>query len=266
MSKTNNTPIIISAPSSTGSLIIGGIVLLVGGYFAKKAYDKYLQDQLTKTTGTDANANLARQINAEVTAYPTNDDTVVRLFKQVIDFKEVARYYRLLSGKDILEDVKANVGATAYRQILNLLGYSSGTFKPQSQQAQAVKTKAGLFLVAKADTYLRKTPLIPVCSRFVPDELCYRENVITPIKSGEYIGISTTGNLSKQNDLIDKKSGVVFIEVLVTDTKGRTYNAYVAASRISTYSKYNKGWKWRKFTPLQYQNAKAPLNGFNSLI
>lgn len=266
LQENKQAPLIITTPAGTGPWIVGGVILLVGGYFAKKAYDKYRQDQETGKTGEDPNANLAQQIHSEVSAYPANDDVIISLFKQVKDFKEVSKHYRILSGKDILEHVKSNVSATAYKQILNLIGYSSGAFKPEKKQTVAVQKKAGLFIVAKGDTYLRKTPVIPVCSRFVPDSLCYRENVITPIKAGEFIGVSSANNASKQDEFTDKKSGVIFIEVKVMDTKGKGYNAYIAASRINTFAVFDKKWKWRKFSPAQYQRAKAPLNGFNNLL
>jgi hypothetical protein len=184
------------------------------------------------------------------------------------DFNAVAQHYRTITGKDILEHTKAHVSANAYRQILNLIGYSKGAFTPKESQTTAVTQKAGLLVAATADTYLRKTPVIPTCSRFIPDKLCYLENVITPVKKGDYLGVSTAANVTHQNEFTDKKSGVIFIEVQVTDSKdiNKSYLAYIAASRVKIYppNAYNKSWHWLRIDKSNYDFATAPMNGLGS--
>ncbi len=266
-----NTPAPVIVQSSGNGKVIAWVlgigVVAVGGYFAKRAWDKYQQDKRTQALPSDPHAVLAKQIAAEVQSYPANDDVIINLFKQITDFGAVAKAYRADTGKDIIEHVRANVGDTAFRQITNLVGYSGGTKAPQKQQTKDVVAKSGLFITVKGDGYIRKSPIIPTCSRFVPDALCYRENVISEVKGGEYIGRSTANNLTKQAEFTDKKSGVIFIEVEVTDKSNtnKKYKGYIAASNANTHNKYDTHWTWRKIDANRYNMATAPLSGLGSI-
>lgn len=255
-------PVIIKAAGNAINWIIGLGVLGVGAYFGKKAYDEYRKGKQTAGLANDPSSVIARQIADEVKSYPANDEVILRLFQQITDFAAVAKAYKIYTGEDIMEAVKRNVSSSIYTQITNLVSYSAGTRTPAATQSKAVAAQHDLFVVAKGDGYIRKTPVIPSCG-VISDRFCYKDNVIAEIKGGEYAGRSTRANLTRQAEFTDKKNNVVFIEIQVTDKDdpSKRYLAYIAASNASVYKNWVKGWKWRKIDGRRYNAAKAPLNG-----
>jgi hypothetical protein len=223
--------------TNTTELLLGAAALAAVAYGGKKLYDKLQHDKSTQNVDTNINANIAQQLQTAINTSFTrsivgsDDDTILALVKQATSWDEVAKNYKQLTTRNIVDDMRKGMSSTGFQTVLNLIGYKSGANKPQQTQTVQATTVVGIgsYAIATRDAPLRKSPTVKGTG-YIRNPLT--SNLVTMAKAGQIIGIVSVDNFNKK--FYDPAINVYFIAVKVQNGINGGNIMYVASSNIQT--------------------------------
>jgi hypothetical protein len=218
--------------TNTTELLIGAVALAAVAYGGKKLYDKLQHNATTQNVDTDTNANIAQQLQTAINTSFTrsivgsDDETILTLVKQATSWDAVAKNYKQLTTRNVVDDMRKGMSSAGFQTVLNIIGQASGAIKPKQAQTKAVTTVVGIgsYAIAIRDAPLRKSPMVKGTG-YIRNPLT--SNLVTTAKAGQIIGTVSIDNFNKT-------FYVYFIAVKVQNGKDAGNIMYVASSNIQT--------------------------------
>lgn len=241
METQSQQPIIVNAGSKSLlekaiGWLIGGAVVVGGGLYARSEWIKYRQKEESKKIGTSpehqAASKLANGFNPSGSSWlkdvdSTNEGIIFSAAKEIAekgyDWAKVVQAYSNLYGRNLGEDLKAELDADEYDKFFNIINLAK---KDLTKTSPAYTVKPGHVIVSTAVVNIRKTP------RWTEKGIIYASNVIATAESGRIIGVPTGRTSFDENP----KAGVLFLEVKILDSKekSKNYTAWVASSQVKS--------------------------------
>ncbi len=223
--------------TNTTELVIGAVALVAVAYGGKKLYDKLQHNATTQNIDTDVNANVAQQLQTAINTSFTrsivgsDDETILTLVKQATSWDAVAKAYKQLTTRNVIDDMRKGMSSTGFQTVLNIIGQASGAIKPKQTQTKTATTVVGIgsYAIAIRDAPLRKSPKVKGTG-YIRNPLT--SNLVATVKTGQIIGIVSAENLNKT--FYDPTINVYFIAVKVANGSGANNVMYVASSNIQT--------------------------------
>jgi hypothetical protein len=223
--------------TNTTELLLGAAALAAVAYGGKKLYDKLQHNGATQNVDTDTNANIAQQLQTAINTSFTrsivgsDDATILTLVKQATSWDAVAKAYKQLTKRNVVDDMRKGMSSAGFQTVLNIIGQASGAIKPKQAQTKAATTVVGIgsYAIATRDAPLRKSPMVKGTG-YIRNPLT--SNLVTMAKAGQIIGIVSVDNLNKT--FYDPAINVYFIAVKVQNGVNAGNIMYVASSNIQT--------------------------------
>ncbi len=265
-------PIIITAPQNNSAAntaikyVAGGLLLVGGIYFGKKAWDKY---QHEKALREYANSPEAQQAVALYTAMNpsgssflsfgdgTNEEALYAAAQQIKDFPKVQEIYKKVYGINLVDDLQKELTPEELVKFNTIINDKKSDTGSGTRPASIPTFGKGQAVISKTDARIRKTPFITGTFS--------KTNVITTTKStGVFVGYTT--GVTKR----DAASNTLFFEVQMTmkvnDLNYTIVNVWIAGStvdvlKIAPSDAQKKYGKPMVFSQSAYNMASSALSG-----
>jgi len=184
-------------------------VFVVGGSFVtwqfiiKPKWQKYKRDQENEKIFTDPNAQQASVLRQAIIGSGTDEASIMKMAKQITDWKAVQKSYQKLTGNSLNEDLKGDLSSREYNLFLSIVNRNIKIKKGGS--------KRGFIVVSSKAIRLRNTPDSTISA------YSFSSNILDTLKARILLGFAT-GRVK-----IDSR-GVQYYEVRIKFTDSIPYS------------------------------------------